>query len=64
MEGVTEELLSAFEMIIVHMCTKSVQPFAGMPMAVGLLSDDFKRTWHVRFAYGSYFADGRFVPCG
>ena len=64
MEGVTKELLGAFEMIVVHMCAKNVQAFAGMPMMVAPLSDDYRKAWRVRFAYGSYFADGRFAPCG
>jgi hypothetical protein len=46
------------------MCAKNIQPFAGMPMVISLLSDEFKQAWHVRFAYGSYYADGQFVPCG
>ncbi len=64
MEQVTKRLLDAFEMITVHMCSKSVQPFAGMPMTIGLLPEQFRTAWHVRFAYGAYYEDEQFVPCG
>jgi hypothetical protein len=64
MAGATKTLLETFEMITLHMCAKNMQPFAGMPMTIALLSDDYKRAWRVRFAYGSYYADGQFAPCG
>jgi hypothetical protein len=64
MAGATKTLLDSFEMITLHMCAKNMQPFAGMPMTIAPLSDDYKRAWCVRFAYGSYFADGKFAPCG
>jgi hypothetical protein len=64
MEEGTKALLDTFEMIIVHMCSKSVQPFAGMSMTIGLLAEQYQAAWHVRFAYGTYYQDGQFVPCG
>lgn len=64
MNEITTSLLISFEMIVTHMCSKSAQPFAGMPFTVGLLSDDYRDTWHVRFAYGMYDADGQFTPTG
>jgi len=51
-------------MIIVHMCAKNVQPFAGMPMTIAPLSETYRKAWRVRFAYGAYYADGQFAPCG
>ena len=60
----TKTLLDSFEMITLHMCAKHVEPFAGMPMTIAPLDDNYRQAWHVRFAYGSYYADGRFVPCG
>lgn len=60
----TKVLLDSFEMITLHMCAKHVEPFAGMPMTIAPLDDNYRQAWHVRFAYGSYNADGRFVPCG
>jgi hypothetical protein len=64
MEESTKAMQIYFEMIIVHMCSKSALPFAGMPLTVGVLSDDYQKSWHVRFAYGSYYQDGQFIPCG
>jgi len=64
MEETTKTLLDSFEMMIVHTCSKSIQPFAGMPMTVGLLAEKYQKAWHVRFAYGMYYQDGQFAPCG
>ena len=35
-----------------------------MPMSVGPLPEDYRKAWHVRFAYGMYYQDGQFAPCG
>ncbi len=51
-------------MIIVYMCAKNMQAFAGMPMTIAPLSEAYRKAWRVRFAYGSYYADGQFAPCG
>lgn len=64
MEESVTSLSMAFEMLIVHACAKAVKPFGGIPMTIAVLSDEHQKTWHVRFAYGTYFADGQFVPCG
>ena len=64
MEHLIMTSLDAFKMITVHMCGKNVQPFAGLPMTIGILSEEYQKAWHVRFAYGSYYQDGQFVPCG
>jgi hypothetical protein len=60
----TNALVDIFEMIVVHLCSKSVQPFAGMPLTIGLLPENYRQAWHVNFAYGMYYQDGQFVPCG
>jgi hypothetical protein len=64
MKEVTTSLLISFEMIVVHACAKSAQSFAGTPFTVGLLSDEYRNAWHVRFAYGMYDANGQFAPIG
>jgi hypothetical protein len=64
MEETTNALLNSFQMIIVHASSKNMQPFAGMPMTVGVLPENYQKAWHVRFAYGMYYADGQFAPCG
>ncbi len=57
-------LLDSFEMITPHICAKNMQPFAGLPMTIAPLADELKQVWRVRFAYGTYGSDGRFMPCG
>jgi hypothetical protein len=64
MEETRKALLNGFEMIVVHLSNKHVQPFAGMPIVVALLPDHYRNAWHVRFAYGMYYAEGQFVPIG
>ena len=64
MDETEKTLLSAFEMIIVHICSKHIKPFAGMPIVIASVSDAYREAWHVRFAYGMYYADGQFVPMG
>lgn len=64
MQETMKALLDSFEMTVVHACSKNVQPFAGMPMTIAPLDENYPKAWHVRFAYGAYYQDGRFVPCG
>ena len=64
MEGMMKALLDSFEMIVVHTCSKNTQPFAGLPMIIQLLPENYQKAWHVRFGYGMYYQDGQFVPCG
>ena len=64
MEETIKALLDSFEMLIVHMCSKNIQPLGPFPMSIGLLSENQRKAWHVRFAYGTYYQDGQFVPCG
>ena len=64
MEQVKTHLLDTFEMFAAHMSSKQAKPFAGMRMDVGLLPENLQAYWHVRFAFGMYDQDGRFVPCG
>jgi hypothetical protein len=63
MEQVVLGLVDAFEMITVHACAKNIQMFAGFPMIIQLLPEQYKEAWHVRFAYGNYYQDGQFIPC-
>ena len=64
MEGAEKALLDSFEMIVVHLCSKHVQPFAGCPIVVSLLPENYRTAWHVRFGYGMYYQDGQFAPIG
>jgi hypothetical protein len=64
MHETMKALLDSFEMIVVHACSKNVQAFAGMPMTIAPLDENYRKAWHARFAYGMYYQDGQFVPCG
>ena len=64
MEETTKALLDSFEMLIVHTCSKHIQPMLPLPMIVARLPEYYQKSWHVRFAYGMYYQDGQFVPCG
>jgi hypothetical protein len=60
----TTALVESFEMIVVHLCSRHVQPFAGLPIVVALLPESYQEAWHVRFGYGMYYQDGQFAPMG
>jgi hypothetical protein len=62
MAEATDMLLQTFELTLTHLCGKNVQPFAGMPIYVGLTAEDRRQNKHVRFAYGMYYQDQGFVP--
>jgi hypothetical protein len=64
MEETERALLSSFEMIVVHLCSKHIQPVAGMPIIVGLIPENLRAALQVRIAYGMYYQDGQFVPIG
>lgn len=64
MEEMTQEMLAAFELTIVYMCAKNMQPITGMPMVLAPLPEIYKKAWRVRYGYGAYFANGQFAPCG
>jgi hypothetical protein len=64
MEQTQKSLLTAFEMIVVHLCSKHMQqPIPGLSIAVGLVSQNYRDAWDVRFAYG-FYCDGQFAPIG
>lgn len=64
MNEAAKSLRNSFEMILMHTCAKHVHSFAGMPITIGLLNEQYQKAWGVRFAYGMYYADGQFVPMG
>ena len=33
-------------------------------MTIAPLAENYRKAWHVQFAYGMYYQDGQFVPCG
>jgi len=64
MPETVKALVDSFEMIIVHTCSKNMQAFAGLEMTIAPLPENYRQAWHVRFAYGMFYQDGQFAPCG
>jgi hypothetical protein len=64
MEELSKAALFYFQSIVVHMCSKNVRPFAGMPLTVAALPPEIRDAWCVQFAYGAYDQSGQFIPCG
>jgi hypothetical protein len=64
MDESTKTLALAFEMIVVHLCSKHAKPFAGLPVTVVPLSDEYQKAWRVRFGYHARLPDGRWAPSG
>jgi hypothetical protein len=62
MDEVVQGVLSLYEMIIVHLCNKSIQPFCAFPVVVGPLPESLYQSWYVRFSYGLYDKDKNFSP--
>jgi hypothetical protein len=56
MAEATEMLLQTFEFSVAHLCSKNLQPFAGMPIYVDLIAEDRRQNKHVRFAYACRWA--------
>ncbi len=61
---VIESMINVFEHLIAFLCSKQVQPFAGLPVEVGLIPEDRRLNKHVRYCYGTYFFNGEFMPIG
>jgi len=64
MGGARTVLLDIFESLIIYMCDRNMTDFAGMRMHIGRLPQNVEDAWHVRYAYGSNWHDGQFIPCG
>lgn len=64
MSDIEIHLLDIFEILVAHMSSKHMKPFAGIPMEIGLVPEDVQDVWHVRFTYGMRNQDGQFIPCG
>jgi hypothetical protein len=58
MEQITSDLADSFQLMVVHACRKNT---FDLPIRVGRLTEDEQKTRHVRFVYGHYRPDGRFV---
>lgn len=62
MEAVSASFLHAFEQMLVMLSGLEVKPFAGMPIVVDRVPDNYRQNWGCRYSYGMIYADGSFVP--
>ena len=63
MDGVFNCMMTAFEMTIVHLCSKHYEPPAPFPVYIDMPAEN-RRFWkHVRFYYGTCW-NGEFIPMG
>ena len=62
MDELSKSLLAGFEMLIVQMSAKNVGTFAGVKAEAIEMPEEDQKARHVRFGYGAYMPDGRFLP--
>jgi hypothetical protein len=62
MQEISAFLLTCFQMMIVHMSSKSVQTVAGMQTQVIELPEANQKARHIKFGYGVIGADGHLAP--
>jgi hypothetical protein len=58
---IAASLQICFEMMVVHMCSKGAQVVAGVQVYVLEMPEEDQKARHVRFGYGAYTPDGRFL---
>jgi len=63
MEHIADQLAAAFEVMLAHLCSANVQPFAGMPLGVIEYSEDQQKAFKCRYGYASRMGD-QIVPFG
>jgi len=63
MDGVFNCMMTTFEKIIVHLCSKHYEPPAPFPIYIDMPAENRKFWKHVRFYYGSCW-NGEFIPMG
>jgi hypothetical protein len=63
MEHITDQLATAFEVLIAHLCGANVQPFAGMPLGVIEYDENQQKAYKCRYGYGTQMGN-QIVPFG
>lgn len=63
MEEVNEQCVGIFELMLVFMCQKHVQPFTGFNVGVMLLEEGQMRENHIKFSY-CVEINGQISPIG
>ena len=63
MELIADQLATAFEVMLAHLCSANVQPFAGMPLGVIEYNESQQKAYKCRYGYASRMGD-QIVPFG
>ena len=59
-----QTVAATMELMLAHLCSKHVcSPSLTLPISVGMLPENRRRSKHVRFGYGIYVGED-FVPAG
>jgi hypothetical protein len=62
-EHIADQLATAFEVMLAHLCGANVQPFAGMPLGVIEYDKNQQKAFKCRYGYASRMGD-QIVPFG
>lgn len=63
MEHIADQLATAFEVMLAHLCRANVQPFAGMPLGVIEYDENQQKAFKCRYGYASRMGD-QIIPFG
>ncbi len=63
MEHIADQLATAFEVMLAHICSANVQPFAGMPLGVIEYNENQQKAYKCRYGYATRMGD-QIVPFG
>jgi hypothetical protein len=63
MERIADQLATAFEVMLAHLCCANVQPFAGMPLGIIEYDKNQQKAFKCRYGYATRMGD-QIVPFG
>jgi hypothetical protein len=63
MEHIADQIATAFEVMLAHLCGANVQPFAGMPLGVIEYNENQQKAFKCRYGYATRMGD-QIVPFG
>jgi hypothetical protein len=63
MEHIADQLATAFEVMLVHLCRANVRPFAGLPLGIIEYDESQQKAFKCRYGYGTRMGD-QIVPFG
>jgi len=63
LEHIADQLATAFEVMLAHLCSANVQPFAGMPLGVIEYNENQQKAYKCRYGYASRMGD-QIIPFG